>query len=143
MTTQQEAKVASVTRKIRNALIKAEREGKIAFAGPCGTYAACGAYFTNYTQVQGELFGGLTATTTSKLPQTSKCCPLCAFLLGKEVSKVEADLEGKVAELLEIEVADVVSFLQGFDGDTGEPQTAWFRAGRRLAKKFEKEEDSP
>jgi hypothetical protein len=119
----------SAARVLRNAFHK-----KTIVRGPCGTYDACGAFFTDYTPTQGEFYGGLTATRVQRLPKSDKRCPLCAFLESRSITLAESDPEGKMAEILGVEREWVISFLQGFDGDDEEKNHA-YRIGRRIAKK--------
>lgn len=119
----------SAQRFIKNTLIKARRNQRVIVQGGCGTYDACGASFDS----QG---------TVHKLSKTSKCCPLCAVLLAKNISLIEKDPEGKMAEILDTELDWVISFFQGWDGDEAcNGHLSAYRIGKRLWREFAEDEN--
>lgn len=118
-----------IERAIRNALVRAQRDGRTIVRDACGTYDQCGGAFDS----QGVPY---------KLPKTSRCCPLCAVLLVKDISLIEKDPEAKMAEIFDVTSDWIVSFLQGWDGDepTNATLSAW-KIGKRLWKIFENKEN--
>jgi hypothetical protein len=131
-----ELKSVGLYRRLRNALVQAERAGKIPIRGACGSQHTCGLHWTDYHQVQTEFGGGLSATRTEKLPSSNKICILCAFVAMRgEEQPGNVDLEDFFAELLDIKREHVILLLQGWDGDARD-DSPFYKLGAKLARTF-------
>ena len=105
---------ASIERAFRNALIISQRGGSTPRQGPCGFFKHCGP-----------------------VKETGGICPVCAALRVK-MTVVQGDVEDTLCDLLEIPPAWLVSFLQGWDGDSvqGTTHPSAYKMGKRLWKKM-------
>lgn len=136
-----EARLASLGRRIRNAIIRTTRKHDlVATRGSCGYFDSCGAAWTGWSQFQGEIVCGVTAQQIVKLSRTRGrvVCPVCAFMVDKGLeSHAGGDIEDLFALALDLQTTEVVGFLQGWDGDTRAADAedlAFFTMGRKLAR---------
>jgi hypothetical protein len=146
--TLREARAASVKRRLRNVLVAAQTAGLQLVRGPCGYYPTCGASFTGWHAVCGETCTGLTADQIVTLPKTHKVCPVCAAMLSNGLTSRASpseigDLETRFALLFDLTEDEVVSILQGWDGDspTDNTKPGFYKIGRQLARRFVEDGD--
>lgn len=138
-----EARIASLSRRIRNAIVRVARDRDATICrGPCGLMDACGAHWEGWYPVQGELCGGQSAQTVVRLAKTGKLCPVCAVLSDREYgTNYVGDIEEEFGAVLSMTPEEVVGFLQGWDGDSAvdTENSTMFMVGRRLARELVEE----
>jgi hypothetical protein len=136
-----EARSASLSRRIRNAIIRTSRKHDLAVVrGPCGYFDTCGASWTGWYQTAGDIVSGVTANQVVKLNRSRGrvICPICAVLADKGLeTHIGGDIEDMFASLMDLHTHEVVGFLQGWDGDTRAADAedlVMFNMGRKLAR---------
>ncbi len=143
-----EARSASLSRRIRNAIIRTCRnKNLVAVRGPCGYFESCGASWTGWTQCAGEIVSGITANQVVRLNRSRGriVCPICAVLADKGLeTHIGGDIEELFASAMDLHTHEVVGFLQGWDGDTRAADAedlVMFNMGRKLSRDLVEEFD--